>query len=406
MILTKNMWTKMPDETDEQFIYRICAQKETNKISWPKIAKIINDELNRHSDESTYRKKWGVLKRKVVAVPVEEAACCEDSCLDKIRRQTDELIKVKKQVQDQRREYNKLLTDDARADHLTEEMIKAANNLNLAKPLLDASGFYCHMDSERHDAVLFLSDWHYGMTTDNLWNKYDVEICKYRLNQLLAKTKAYCRLHSVNRLYIACLGDLIHGALKASIRVASEESTCEQLMHVSELLAEFINEVSSAVNEVYFYSTYGNHARTVQDKNESIHSDNMERIVPWWIKERLSKNQKVRVIDSALYEFIYFEVLGHGIVAVHGDLERFDKLGTDMHMLFNKRCGINVEYVFSGDKHHMEANDTFGVENVMVSSLCGTDEYANSKRLYSKPGQTLCIFNNEDGKVCTYNITF
>ena len=395
----------MHDETDEEFIYRICAQKESSKLSWPKIAKIINDELNRHCDESTYRKKWGSLKCKPIATSTDAQINCEDNCVDNIRKQVDELFKVKKQIQDQRREYNKLRAADARIEHLHEEIIKAAKDLNLAKPLFDEGEFYC-VDGERHDAVLFLSDWHYGMTTDNLWNKYNIEICEYRLAQLLNKTKAYCRLHNVTRLYIACLGDLIHGALKASIRVASEENTCEQLMHVSELLAEFINDVSSAVDEVYFYSTYGNHARTVQDKQDSIHSDNMERIVPWWLKERLDNNAKVHVVNSELYEFIYFEVLGHGIVAVHGDLERFDKLGTDMHMLFNKRYGIDVEYVFSGDKHHMESNDVFGVENVMVSSLCGTDEYANSKRLYSKPGQTLCIFNNEDGKVCTYNIVF
>lgn len=401
----KNMWTKMPDESDEQFIYRICAQKESSKLSWHKVAEIINDELNRHCDESTYRRKWGSLKCKSTLTPTDIATNCEDNCVDNIRKQVDELFKIKKQVQDQRREYNKLRADDARIEHLHEEIIKAAKDLNLAKPLINEDEFYC-VDGERHDAVLFLSDWHYGMTTDNLWNKYNIEICEYRLAQLLSKTKAYCKLHNVTRLYIACLGDLIHGALKASIRVASEENTCEQLMHVSELLAEFINDVSEAVDEVYFYSTYGNHARTVQDKQDSIHADNMERIVPWWLKERLANNQKIHIVNSDLYEFIYFEVLGHGIVAVHGDLERFDKLGTDMHMLFNKRYGIDVEYVFSGDKHHMESNDVFGVENVMVSSLCGTDEYANSKRLYSKPGQTLCIFNNEDGKVCTYNITF
>lgn len=401
----KNMWTKMPDESDEQFIYRICAQKESSKLSWHKVAEIINDELNRHCDESTYRRKWGSLKCKSTLTPTDIATNCEDNCVDNIRKQVDELFKIKKQVQDQRREYNKLRADDARIEHLHEEIIKAAKDLNLAKPLINEDKFYC-VDGERHDAVLFLSDWHYGMTTDNLWNKYNIEVCEYRLAQLLSKTKAYCKLHNVTRLYIACLGDLIHGALKASIRIASEENTCEQLMHVSELLAEFINDVSEAVDEVYFYSTYGNHARTVQDKQDSIHADNMERIVPWWLKERLANNQKIHIVNSDLYEFIYFEVLGHGIVAVHGDLERFDKLGTDMHMLFNKRYGIDVEYVFSGDKHHMESNDVFGVENVMVSSLCGTDEYANSKRLYSKPGQTLCIFNNEDGKVCTYNITF
>ena len=32
------------------------------------------------------------------------------------------------------------------------------------------------------------------------------------------------------------------------------------------------------------------------------------------------------------------------------------------------------------------------------------DEYANNKRLYSKPGQTLMIFNNEYGRESTYHI--
>ena len=98
-------------------------------------------------------------------------------------------------------------------------------------------------------------------------------------------------------------------------------------------------------------------------------------------------------------------MLGHGIVASHGDLESFDKMGVDMHTIFSKKYGINVDYVFSGDKHHLDANDSFGIESILVRSLCGTDEYANNKRLYSIPGQTLCIFN-KNGKLCTYEITF
>ena len=71
-----------------------------------------------------------------------------------------------------------------------------------------------------------------------------------------------------------------------------------------------------------------------------------------------------------------------------------------------EQYGFDVEYTFSGDKHHLDSNDPYGIENVLVRSLCGTDNYANNKRLYSKAGQTLCIFNQEDGKVCTYNIAF
>ena len=154
------------------------------------------------------------------------------------------------------------------------------------------------------------------------------------------------------------------------------------------------------------YSTYGNHARTIQKKDESMHDDNMERIIPWWLEQRLKENSKVHIINNALHEFIYVNILGHDIIGVHGDLENFNKLGIDMHTLFSKQYGLNVEYVFSGDKHHFESNDNYGIDNVLVSSLCGTDNYANNKRLYSKSGQTLCIFNKEDGKVCTFNITF
>lgn len=34
----------------------------------------------------------------------------------------------------------------------------------------------------------------------------------------------------------------------------------------------------------------------------------------------------------------------------------------------------------------------------MVSSLCGTDDYANNKRLYANPAQTLCILTKKTVK--------
>ena len=78
--------------------------------------------------------------------------------------------------------------------------------------------------------------------------------------------------------------------------------------------------------------------------------------------------------------------------------------GIDSPPTKKKKYGLDVEYVFSGDKHHSETIDSYGIDNVMVSSLCGTDHYANNKRLYANPAQTLCIFDKEDGKICTYNI--
>ena len=125
--------------------------------------------------------------------------------------------------------------------------------------MLKDMGVY-FLESE-NEALLCVSDWHLGMVTDNIWNKYDIETCLDRVGVLYHKSKNYLRLNNVNKLHIMVLGDLINGAIHSTVRVASEENTCDQLIHASELLAELVNRLSHYVNEVHVYSTYGNHAR-------------------------------------------------------------------------------------------------------------------------------------------------
>ena len=147
---------------------------------------------------------------------------------------------------------------------------------------------------------------------DNIWNQYNTEICRQRVAEFVDKTITRLARHGVKRLHIMLLGDAAHGAIHNSCRVASEEDTCDQLMQVSELMAEAINELSNYVPEVNVYATYGNHLRTVQNKNDSIHSDNMERIIPWWLEQRLQKNARVSIVKSDYYEFIYEIFYKHG----------------------------------------------------------------------------------------------
>lgn len=393
-------YKKKSDENENQYILRICSLKEQNSWTWKDIAKILNNSLGNNFDESAYRKRYQHFKSMMN--DNESNLFSEDNYLKRIREERRELEKAKKQFQDQRREYNKLIANSARYEHLEEELIKAAMNLNEKKMLTEHKHL---LDVSDNEALLILSDWHYGMVTDNIWNQFNVDICKQRVDELCQKAKSYLKTHHVNTLHIMLLGDFINGSIHSTVRVASEENTCEQLMHVSELLAETIFELSSVVNEVKVYSTYGNHARTIQNKNDSIHSDNLERILPWWLKCRFMLNNKVNIYDMP-YEFIECYICGHSVIGVHGDLENFGKLGIDMYTLFSKQYGIDVEYVFMGDKHHNRQYDTYGIETTLVSSLCGTDNYANEKRLYAKAGQTLCIFNEDVGKVCTYNITF
>ena len=98
------------------------------------------------------------------------------------------------------------------------------------------------------------------------------------------------------------------------------------------------------------------------------------------------------------------DICGSNVVCTHGDLDGVKNIGMMVNTLFSKKYGKTIDYTFVGDKHHIESFEQFGIESTIVGSLCGTEEYANNKRLYSCPSQTLCIFNKDDGKWCTYNI--
>lgn len=153
-----------------------------------------------------------------------------------------------------------------------------------------------------------------------------------------------------------------------------------------------------------YEATYGNHLRTVQNKNDSIHADNMERLIPWWLEQRLGRRDDVVFPEAEYYEFLYFNVCGYKICATHGDLDNVKSAGRTLNTLFVKKYGSEIDYVILADKHHKEEFEELGIESMVVRSLCGTDEYANGKRLYSTPGQLMMVFKPGMGADACYQI--
>ena len=396
---------KRIDENEAQYIWRVGQAKDAGLIdfTWEQLTPILNTQLNIEETEwrgeSAWRKKYRVMQQAYD--DVFSKLQFSESHMAEIETKTKELFKAKKQFQDQRRECRKLWTAEARFDNLTEKLIESVNHLCKIKPLTFEDYVVNVGNSE---AVIAWADWHYGMVTDNIWNQYNTDICRQRVSKFVSKAIKYIQRHNVKVLHILLLGDAAHGSIHTGCRVASEEDACDQLMQSSEIMAEAINELSSYVSEVNVYATYGNHLRTIQNKNDSIHSDNMEKIIPWWLEQRLQNNHKVNIVKSDYYEFIYLNVCGYNIVGAHGDLEKFKQFGLTVNTLFTKKYGKTIDYTVSADKHHIEEFETMGIESILVRSLCGTDEYANNNRLYSAPGQTLMIFTPEDGRECTYNI--
>lgn len=326
----------------------------------------------------------------------------KNSYVEELRNLKDEIFKEKRKLYDQRREYNKLLTHDARAEHLNDELISAANKLNASLPLIVPEDW--KTVNTKREALCCWSDWHYGMVTSNIWNTYNTDICKERVKKLVNYTIQYLELNKIDMLSIVLLGDAAHGCCHVSCRVQSEEDVCDQIMNVSEIMAEAINELSKHVNHVTVYSCYGNHLRTVQNKDDSVDSDNMEKLIPWWLRQRLKDNFKVDIVDSEYREFTRIDILGYHICCVHGNLDKFKNLGMTVNTIFSRKFNETIDYTISGDKHHLEEFEQFDIESILIRSLCGTDDYANEKRLYGKPGQTLIVFNNQYGREATYHI--
>lgn len=397
---------KRPGETDLQYHRRIIEGKLIDKTlsdyDYTELGKCIYGK--EYAADHARKMFYGSLKTLELLQDVEEANVVDNDILTEIDLKKAELQKERQRFFDQRREYKKILNNEGRSEHLYEIIAEAAAHTGEVVGRLFPEPYDVPIEFSDNEAVIVFSDWHYGLKTDNLFNEYDTDICKQRVVSTVLRICWRLKLHKCRTAHIMILGDLIHGATHTSARVASEELVCEQIMEVSEILAQAISEISKNVADTFVHMTYGNHARTVQNKNDSIHSDNMERVIRWWLVERFRNDENVLVVDEDYYEFLFANVCGYGFCASHGDLDGVKNSPRLLSTLMKKTCGVDVDYILLGDKHHRESFSELGITAMICGSLCGADDYANDKRLYSRPSQLLLIVNKECGVDAEYNI--
>lgn len=359
----------------------------------------------RFSPDVARRLMYG--SKRTLELVDDESICAvsDDKLLADINEKMLELRKEQQRFFDQRRELNKVVAEDGRREHLYDALADAANRLGETVGTLFTDLPLCNISFGDSEAVLVFSDWHYGMITDNIYNHYNTDVCVDRVNEVVNAAAERLVLHKCRKLHIVLLGDMFHGAIHTSARVASEELVCDQIMQVAEILAQAIDVLSKYVEQTVVYATYGNHGRTVQNKNDNIHRDNMERLIPWWLDQRLANNDSVTVAaDARKHEFLCIDAAGHHFCATHGDLDSVKSSPRLLATLFQKQFNINLEYILLGDKHHRESFDELKIDAMICGSLCGTDDYANGKRMYSSPSQLLLIVRPDIGVDAEYKI--
>ena len=328
-----------------------------------------------------------------------------DNITDDEKEELYELLtKVKKERvknQDIKTYINRTCREDARHERILEYAQDIANQLNERLPLMTEE---VKIDNiENNEGILTLSDLHIGLETENYWNKFNMDILLQRLNYLKEKTITYAKQHNISKLNILCIGDIINGLLHPTTRIENQEDVAEQTVHAAEILSEFIYSLADAkLFNIDVYYSVGNHGRISPNKSDSLDGENFEYFIKYILKSRCKDMKNVSFTENKYdKELIYFNCLGWKIAATHGD-----KFGNKKNMVQHITSMINEvpDYVCIGHLHHNFLDTVGNCELIINGSLSGTDTYAKSFAMISRPSQNLLIINKKIGKQCLYNI--
>lgn len=379
-------YKRFENESDEELIYRVCSDKDSIG-SWQDVANILNDLLGTEYTESKFRKQFQAFNKMLNANRGKFTD--SDEQIKEIEVQKRELERKKIQFRDERNAWQKQNYADARVE---EKLDKLEDELTS----LGRTNFDTHntisIDSD-NDMLIILSDLHIGQTFDSIFGKYNTDIAKDRLNQLLNEVLSIRDLHNSRKCYVSLQGDLISGNIHKSIQVTNRENVIEQVKNATELVSSFCYELSLHFENVFLSNVSGNHTR-IERKEDAIHDERLDDIISWAVELSLKHIDNFHVlhrnIDTGIADI---DIRGKSYIAVHGDYDGFNKSGVQNLCL---ALGFVPYAITFGHLHVCSVDETNGVKMIRGGSLAGCgDSYTIEKRLTGKPSQMVCICTNK-----------
>lgn len=367
---------KDAEETFNEYLLRIGKEKDKD-TSWTRVASNINKELKLTYSESFYRKKYKELLEKS---RVKKDLSQEDNPLDILL----DLKKQKIKNAEERSLVSTYLRRISREETLKDIAYEVASQMNATKVLNNSS--YITPSRDNMKGILMLSDWHYGICVDHAWNKFNPEICTQRVAKLKDAVLDYCNRWGIDELHVLNLSDLIAGRIHLQLRLDSRYDVMTQTMNVAEMLSELLSDLSVNL-KIHYYDCLDNHSRVESNKADSWDLESLVRIIPWYLRERLSDKDITFHENEFGLDIITLKIFEHNILGVHGDNDSLNKIIENMTLMTRR----SYDLICTAHLHHFscdERNETLIVSN---SSLMGTDNFAKSLRLSSKPSQNLVV---------------
>lgn len=351
-------------------LYQLYLQKGT--ATWKEFASICNERFGRDNTADAYRKLIFAYNAQRDISP------------------TRELQMAKQVFRDERNAWNKQNREQARTEYniamLKEHLEGISNDLfpdikTMAKPEPMA----------KRSMLVLLTDWHIGAAFDGIFGRYDSDIARDRVEQLLKAIYKQQMLYRCEKCYIMTLGDLINGAIRRTVQVGNRETVIEQIKIAAELISNFCYSLCEIFPSVVYTGCAGNHSRLVENKESAVKDDRLDSIIDWSVGLFLKNVNNFEQIDPLDTTLTRLKIYDQEVWGVHGDYDSFSKGG------LQNLCGAMrrfPDFVCAGHMHSPALQEADGVMMIRGGSLSGSgDDYTTQKRLNGKASQTVCIIS-------------
>lgn len=390
--------SKRPGETDlehhKRLIYGKLLDGTLADADYTELAPYVYGR--EYSTDAARKMMYGSVRTLRLMDEAEECSVPKGGQFEQLVAQKAELQKERYKLNDERNAYKEMVRARARQEELNELIRDAARSGRL--PRLE------YVPAEHppgdNDLLVSLNDIHYGADIDNYWNRYDSDIFRGMLVRYLDRVISIGQEHGSERCVVWNNGDSISGSIHKSMAITNKENVVEQIMGVSELIAEFLAELSKHFTMVQYVSVAGNHSR-MDRKEDALKEERLDDLVEWYLKARLQGFENVVVgwcnkVDSTMY---LLDVRGKTYLGVHGD---YDPTPAKVQSLVSL-AQEPVYAILSGHKHHNKVDNVQGVKTVMAGSFLGMDDVCVTRRILGKPEQLICVC--DDGGIrCFYDV--
>lgn len=379
---------KRDEESFDDYMMRIGDACGERKLTQDQAASLLNEATGSDYGECRYRKTYKAWK---AGYDYAVGHVNEETIQNELQRLKIEKVKL----QDERTAVNKVYRDTARVEAI-KELITAKIVPYDKKDFLNVVQY----QGSGHDVIVCLSDLHTGVGIDSAWNKFDREILKARLESYVAQVFNIIERHAAEKVHVLLLGDLINGHIHVNTRIQNNENSIEQVMTAAELVSNFVAELYEVCQNIDVYAVSGNHSRVFPNKEEQIPGDELEALIPFYMKARLQNLPGIEIkTDKLDPTFGGFKARNSLVMYAHGDKDSPANVVEHLTMMVKQP----IDLVFLGHRHTNGMTTVHGTKIIESGCVCGTDSYAVGLRKNDVPQQAVAVIA-DDGLTCLYDV--